>query len=73
MALDAETITAACKGAVLGQLATMQTPFESVEEIQDAVADVIACIVPIIILAIKTSADVTGVTAGVNTVSGGID
>lgn len=78
MALNATTIRAAVKSTVKAYYSTAfdisnfsDPPTD--DEIAEAMADLIAECVVDIIAAIKTSADVTGVTAGAATISGGVD
>lgn len=75
MALNATTIEATVKSAVKAQFLTSfgDPPPTSAEDIADAMAEVIAQVVPGIIAAVKSDADLTGVTAGSDTVSGGVD
>jgi len=78
MALNATATEAAVKATVKAHYATafddgnFSDP-PTADEIADAMADLIAKVVIDIIADIKSSADVTGVTAGAATVTGGVD
>lgn len=74
MALVVATIQAAAKAAVVADFPNFdnsagQTP----AQIADNMGDLIASMVPAIINAIKNDADLTDVTAGSDTVIGGVD
>jgi hypothetical protein len=78
MALDAENIKrdveSAVKAALISELVPPKDPSkETLETAMAGLAKAIAAAVPIIIKAIKEEADVTGVTAGDDKVTGGID
>lgn len=75
MALNSTTIQADCKTVVK---AAFQSYFDSnppttSAAIADAMADVIVALIPTLVTAIKNTADVTGVTAGSDTVAGGVN
>ncbi len=78
MALNAATITTAVTSALKTAYNTelingtfSDPPTDT--EIEDAMAAFVAAVVTPIIDAIKTDADLTGVTAGSDTVAGGVD
>ena len=53
MALDVNKIKADCKAAVLSKLAAFRAPVASVEEIQDAVAEMVTAMVPVLLAAVE--------------------
>lgn len=74
MALVVATIQAAAKAAVEAEFPNFDNSAGQTEaQIGASMGDLIASIVPSIINAIKDDADLTGVTAGTDTVAGGID
>ncbi len=76
MALDGATIQSdvalTVKEALLDAFPESTPPSDN-EEIMEALAGAIAAAVPVIIDAIKTTADLKGVTAGSDTVRGDVD
>lgn len=76
MSLNAATIESAVAVTVKAEFITEfggASPPATEDAIATAIANVIAKVVPDIIAAIKTDADLTGVTSGSDTVLGGVD
>ena len=78
MALNAANVETDVKATVKAYYATAFAPGNFSDpptgnEIAEAMAALIAKVVPDIISHIKTNADVTDVTAGVDVVAGGVD
>ena len=72
MALDSTTIRAACKAAVLAAFDAFNALPSGADTatIQDVVADVMTALVPVLVAAIKETADLHGVSSGSDTVAG---
>lgn len=76
MALNAVTIRAAVEAAVAAEFPNQfpeGSPPDTTTAISDAMAALFGEASDVIIAAIKTDADLTGVTSGSDTVAGGVD
>ncbi len=76
MALNAATIRAAVEAAVAAEFPNQfpeVDPPDTTTDIADALAALFGEMSDVIIAAMKTDADLTGVTSGSDTVAGGVD